>query len=49
MLITQPALFPIGVITADFNRDGKPDLVVANISSGTVSVLLNNGAGTFRR
>jgi flagellin len=31
--------------SADFNGDGKPDLVVS--TSGTVSVLLNNGDGTF--
>jgi hypothetical protein len=36
----------------DFNRDGIPDLVVANAyqggSVGTVSILLGNGDGTFR-
>ena len=32
---------------ADVNGDGKPDLVVANRSSNTVSVLLGNGDGTF--
>ena len=32
---------------ADLNGDGKPDLAVANNSSDTVSVLLNNGNGTF--
>jgi len=29
----------------DFNLDGKPDLAVGN--SGTVTVLLGNGDGTF--
>jgi hypothetical protein len=32
----------------DFNGDGKPDLVTANLVSDDVSVLLNNGDGTFR-
>ena len=33
---------------ADLNGDGKPDLVVANGSSNSVSVLLGNGNGTFQ-
>ena len=33
---------------ADVNGDGKPDLVVANVNSNTVSVLLGNGNGTFQ-
>ena len=34
---------------ADFNGDGKPDIVVANcMYSDTVSVLLGNGNGTFQ-
>ena len=32
----------------DVNGDGKPDLVVANCNSDTVSVLLGNGNGTFQ-
>lgn len=32
---------PSEVITVDINHDGKPDLVVANTSDSTVSVLLN--------
>jgi hypothetical protein len=35
---------PVGVVVADFNGDGKPDLAVLNQASGTVSVLLNNTA-----
>src|SRR5690349_13147249 len=36
------------VAAGDFNKDGKPDLVAANDSSGGgVSVLLGNGDGTF--
>jgi hypothetical protein len=33
---------------ADFNNDGLPDLVTANLHSNNVSVLLNAGRGTFR-
>jgi hypothetical protein len=33
---------------SDVNGDGRPDLVVANLGSNTVSVLLGNGNGTFR-
>lgn len=32
---------------SDFNRDGKADLAVANISTNSISVLLGNGNGTF--
>jgi len=32
---------PSSVAVADFNGDGRPDMVVANLGSGTVSVLLN--------
>jgi hypothetical protein len=32
---------PYSVAVGDFNGDGKPDLAVANVDSGTVSVLLN--------
>jgi len=36
------------VAVGDLNGDGKPDLVVANASSGTVAVFLGNGDGTFQ-
>ncbi|WP_224371991.1 Ig-like domain-containing protein [Hyalangium versicolor] len=41
------ALNPQGVTTGDFNGDGRLDLVSANQSANTVSVLLDNGAGGY--
>ena len=38
---------PNSVTTADINGDGKKDLVVANLGSNNVSVLLNDGNGSF--
>jgi len=38
---------PIGVATGDFNGDGAPDLVVANLTDGTLSILLNDGMGAL--
>jgi hypothetical protein len=38
---------PAGVALADLNNDLKLDIVVANEDSDDVSVLLNNGDGTF--
>ena len=38
---------PLAVTTADLNRDGKLDLVLADQSSDEVSVVLNSGNGTF--
>jgi hypothetical protein len=38
---------PIALAVGDLNRDGKPDLVTANIVSNDVSVLLGDGAGGY--
>lgn len=35
----------VGIVTADFNGDGKPDLATVNIGSSNVSVLLGTGKG----
>jgi FG-GAP-like repeat len=46
-------LYSDGVAIADVNRDGKPDVVVANsststtVDNGNVAVLLGNGDGTL--
>ncbi|HET7845359.1 MAG TPA: FG-GAP-like repeat-containing protein [Xanthomonadales bacterium] len=50
--VLQPPA-PIGQVAspsvvADFNRDGRMDMATSNTDSGTVSVLLGNGNGTFQ-
>jgi hypothetical protein len=43
----QVGTAPISVIAADLDEDGKPDLAVAIDNSDSVSILKNNGDGTF--
>ena len=49
--VAQPRVMagerPRSVAVADFNRDGRQDLAVANQFSSDVSVLLGRGDGTF--
>lgn len=40
--------YPAAIATGDFNNDGRPDLVTANLTDNTVSVLLANAGGTFQ-
>ncbi|MGH9813006.1 MAG: FG-GAP repeat domain-containing protein [Candidatus Acidiferrales bacterium] len=40
---------PGSLEVADLNRDGKPDLIVANEESGDVTILLATGKGGFKR
>jgi hypothetical protein len=39
---------PVALVTADFNGDLFSDLAVVNRDDNTVSILLNDGNGTFR-
>jgi hypothetical protein len=39
---------PFSVAAADFDRDGKLDLAIANKGGSTVSLLIGNGDGTFQ-
>ena len=39
---------PYALAVADLRGDGKPDLITANYSDNTVSVLLGNGDGIFQ-
>lgn len=38
---------PAGIVCADFNEDGTPDLVVANSGSDSISIFLGIGDGSF--
>lgn len=39
--------FPQALAVADVNADGQPDLILANYTYNSVSVLLNTGKGSF--
>ncbi len=41
-------IYSFSLAAADINGDGKPDLVVANSGSSSVSVIVGNGDGTFQ-
>jgi hypothetical protein len=38
---------PFAIVAADFNKDGKLDLAIANRGDNTVSILLGDGLGGF--
>ena len=42
-LILPAGLYASGFAVSDFNRDGKPDIAVANFGADTISILLNTG------
>jgi VCBS repeat protein len=52
-IVTPGRFFPTGrrpyerLRTADFNRDGIPDIVTTNLDDDTVSILLGDGHGGF--
>jgi len=54
MLSFSPAIdysvgaYPVAVVSADFNADGRLDLATANASGSSVSVMLGNADGTFQ-
>ena len=51
--VYTPTTYPtatrtIGVLAADFNHDGKPDIAALSSRPADVTVLLGNGDGTFQ-
>ena len=38
---------PVSIVRVDFNRDGQPDMAVANSGSDDVSILLADSKGVF--
>jgi hypothetical protein len=47
IIVGTSANFTLRVLSADFNRDGHPDLAVADGSTNTVAILLGTGTGSF--
>src|ERR1700704_6527836 len=43
--LTGPS--PAGVVSGDFNRDGRPDLAVTDSQANRVTIILNQGGGHF--
>jgi hypothetical protein len=39
---------PVAAVMGDLNGDGRTDLVVANRTAGTISVMLGNGNGSLQ-
>jgi hypothetical protein len=37
----------VSAVVADLNKDGKPDIVTGDFTSGKISVFINQGNGTF--
>jgi autotransporter-associated beta strand protein len=51
--LTNPTTYavgsdPITLSTADFNNDGKTDIVAGNVNGNSLGVLIGNGDGSFR-
>jgi Ca2+-binding RTX toxin-like protein len=44
---SQDSIFPEAVVVGFLNADAHPDLAVANLGCGSVSILLGKGDGTF--
>jgi hypothetical protein len=45
--ILRTAGYGLGVVVADFNRDGRPDIYVSNDAAPNDVLYVNNGDGTF--
>jgi hypothetical protein len=45
----QTGSIPDTILVADFNGDGKPDLLTSNAGSNTISLLLGEGHGAFAK
>ena len=47
LFLVPTGVSPTDVVAADFNGDGRQDLAVSNLDSGTATILLGQGDGTF--